>query len=84
MDPDAEVWKDLQNLAPGSLTVARYVHQMRYCFNGITLLPVKTGECIRCFQAGLNPAVHCLTVTAPLELAHIANAWIVTYPWSML
>lgn len=41
---------------------------MHYCTNGITLLPVKTGEPFRPFQAGLNPAVHCLTVTAPLEL----------------
>lgn len=41
---------------------------MNYCFNGNTLLPVATGERIRRFQEGLNPAVHHVTVTAPLEL----------------
>ena len=65
MDPDAEFWHELQHLTQGPLTVAEYVHKMRYCFNGITVLPVGTGERIRRFQAGLNPAVHKLTVTAP-------------------
>ena len=66
--PDAESWREVQHLTHGSLTLAEYVQKMRYCRNGITLLAVETGECMCHFQAGLKPAVHRFTVTAPLEL----------------
>ena len=33
IDPDAEFWDQLCNLKQGVLSVAEYVHKMRYCFN---------------------------------------------------
>lgn len=68
MDPDAEFWKKLKHSAQGLLSVAEYVHRTQHCFNGITLLPGETVECIRCVQDGLTFAVHRLTVTAPFYL----------------
>ena len=44
IDPDTEFWDQLKDLKQASLPAAQYVHNMQYCLNGITELPVSAGE----------------------------------------
>ncbi len=44
IDPDTEFWDQLKDLKQGSLPAAQYVRKMKYCFNGITELPVSAGD----------------------------------------
>lgn len=67
-DPDAEAWAKLCVLKQRNLTAPEYVHQMRACFNGITVLPSSAGEKIERFLTGLNPELHLLVATAPMGL----------------
>ena len=52
----------------GTLPAAEYVHEMQYCFNGITDLPPSPGDKIERFKSGLNPALKRLVVTAPFGM----------------
>ncbi|DBA75034.1 TPA: hypothetical protein ACH3X1_010371 [Trebouxia sp. C0004] len=49
LDPDAEAWAKLRLLQQRKLSASEYVHQMRACFNGITVLPLSAGEKIERF-----------------------------------
>ncbi|DBA88615.1 TPA: hypothetical protein ACH3X1_004262 [Trebouxia sp. C0004] len=68
IDPDTDFWDQLKDLKQGSLPAAQYVHQMQYCFNGITELPISAGEKIQRFMDGLNPTLKRLVVTAPFGM----------------
>ena len=68
LDPDAEAWAKLRVLQQRKLSASEYVHQMRACFNGITVLPLSAGEKIERFLTGLDPELHRLVVTAPQGL----------------
>ena len=76
IDPDAEFWAQLENLKQGSLTAVQYVHKMRYCFNGITVLPLSNGEKIHRFMTGLNPRVKEKVVTAPYGMGDGSGKWL--------
>lgn len=76
IDPDAEFWDQLHDLRQGSLTAAQYVHKMRYCFNGITVLPLSNGEKIHRFMTGLNPRVREKVVTAPYGMGDGSGKWL--------
>ena len=76
IDPDAELWDQLHDLRQGSLTAAHYVHKMRYCFNGITVLPSSNGEKIHRFITGLNPRVREKVVTAPYDMGDGSGKWL--------
>ena len=64
IDPDAEFWAQLEHLKQGSLTAAQYVRKMRYCFKGITVLPLSNGEKVHIVMTGLNSRVKEKVVTA--------------------
>ncbi|DBA82866.1 TPA: hypothetical protein ACH3X1_006660 [Trebouxia sp. C0004] len=57
------------------LSASEYVHQMRACFNGFTVLPLSAGEKIERFLTGLNPELHRLVVTAPQGLG-VNGKWL--------
>ncbi len=75
LDPDAEAWAKLRVLQQRKLSASEYVHQMRACFNGITVLPLSAGEKIERFLTGLNPELHRLVVTAPQGLG-VNGKWL--------
>ena len=81
LDPDAEAWATLRVLQQRKLSASEYVHQMRACFNGITVLPLSAGEKIERFLTGLNPELHRLVVTAPQGLG-VNGKWL--YPNSLM
>ncbi|KAL3141766.1 hypothetical protein ABBQ32_004446 [Trebouxia sp. C0010 RCD-2024] len=74
--PDAEFWDHLNDLKLGSLTAAQYVHKMRYCFNGVTVVPLSNGDKIHRFMAGLNPRVKEEVLTAPFGMGDGAGKWL--------
>ena len=76
IDPDNEFRAHLENLGQGSLTAAQYVHRMRYCFNGITVLPLFNGEKIHRFMTGLNPRVRERVITAPYGMGDGSGKWL--------
>lgn len=49
---------------------------MRYCFNGIAVLPLSKGEKIHRFMAGLNPRVKEKVVTAPYGMGDGLGKWL--------
>ena len=74
IDPDAEVCAQLENLKQGSLTAAQYVHKMRYCFDGITVLPLSNVENIQRFMARFR--VKEKVATAPFGLGNGSGKWL--------
>lgn len=75
LDPDAKAWAKLRVLQQRKLSASEYVHQMRACFYGITVLPLSAGEKIERFLTGLNPELHRLVVTAPQGLG-VNGKWL--------